>query len=56
LGGVIFGIVDEYVTVPTSVLLLLMLIMIFLLARDSQPGQNQYGPNPKGIGNLDIFS
>lgn len=25
--------------------------LIVLLATDSQPGENEYGPNPKGIGN-----
>jgi len=45
-----------YLVLTTAVLFLLMLIMIFLLSRDSQSGQNQYGPNPKGIGNLDVFS
>ena len=34
----------------------LMILMIVLLTRDSQPGPNIYGPNPKGIGNPDIFS
>ena len=32
------------------------LLMIFLLTRDSQTGANAYGPNPKGIGNADVFS
>ena len=25
------------------------IILVFFLVRDSQPGQNQYGPNPKGM-------
>lgn len=35
---------------------ILMIVLIILLSRDSQSGQNQYGPNPKGIGNLDVFN
>lgn len=27
------------------------ILMVIWLAQDSQPGNNQYGPNPKGIGN-----
>ena len=34
---------------------ILMLVMIFFLTRDSQKGPNKYGPNPKGIGNIDVF-
>jgi uncharacterized membrane protein YhaH (DUF805 family) len=45
-----------YSGLTMAVLFLLMLIMIFLLTRDSQSGQNQYGSNPKGIGNPDVFS
>ena len=25
------------------------IILLFFMAKDSQPGQNQYGPNPKGL-------
>ena len=28
-----------------------LVLMIIWLSQDSQPGANQYGPNPKGIGN-----
>jgi len=28
------------------------LILLFFLIQDSEQGGNQYGPNPKGIGNL----
>lgn len=34
----------------------LMIVIVIMLTRDSQPGANRYGPNPKGIGNPDIFS
>lgn len=34
----------------------LLILMIALLTRDSQRGPNRYGPNPKNIGNPDIFS
>jgi len=34
----------------------LVILMIFMLTRDSQSGRNRYGQNPKGIGNPDIFS
>ncbi len=34
----------------------LMVLMIILLTRDSQVGPNKYGPNPKGFGNVDVFS
>lgn len=27
--------------------------LLVLLFKDSQPGENKYGPNPKGIGNYD---
>lgn len=27
-----------------------VLVLFFLMIRDSQPGDNQYGPNPKGVG------
>lgn len=40
----------------SAVIFLLMLVMIYLLTRDSQFGQNRYGPNPKGHGNADVFS
>lgn len=29
--------------------------MIYFCVLDSQPGVNQYGPNPKGIGNQDLI-
>ena len=29
---------------------------LWLLFADSKPGQNEYGPNPKGIGNENNFS
>ena len=29
--------------------------LIVLLCKDSTPGPNKYGPNPKGIGNVDEF-
>jgi len=45
-----------YLVLTTGVLFLLMLTMIYLLTRDSQFGQNRYGPNPKGLGNPDVFS
>jgi len=28
---------------------LLGLVVLFFAAQDSQPGDNQYGPNPKGV-------
>jgi uncharacterized membrane protein YhaH (DUF805 family) len=28
---------------------LLGLVVLFFAAQDSQPGDNQYGPNPKGL-------
>jgi uncharacterized membrane protein YhaH (DUF805 family) len=29
--------------------MLLGLVVLFFAAQDSQPGDNQYGPNPKGV-------
>ena len=33
----------------------IMILMIFLLTRDSQSGSNMYGPNLKNEGNYDVF-
>ena len=30
-------------------------VMLFFYCKDSQPGDNQYGPNPKGEGNPNSF-
>lgn len=49
-----YGLIYNLITVV--VMFVLMLIMIILLTRDSQKGSNAYGPNPKGLGNPDIFS
>lgn len=46
---------DTY-TIVSLVLLGLMLVMIGLLVRNSKKGPNKYGPNPKGIGNVDVFN
>ena len=27
-----------------------VIILLIFMAKDSQPGQNKYGPNPKGVG------
>lgn len=32
-----------------------LLFLVIWLAQDSQPGSNQYGPNPKGIGNAGTY-
>lgn len=32
-----------------------LILMIVWLSQDSQPGNNQYGPNPKGIGNVGAY-
>lgn len=34
---------------------LINLILIYFYLLDSQPGANQYGPNPKGIGNQEMI-
>ena len=49
-----YGLIYNLITVV--VMFGLMLIMIVLFTRDSQTGVNAYGPNPKGLGNPDIFS
>ena len=37
-----------------SLVPLVGLILIYFLVLDSQPGENKWGPNPKGIGNDEI--
>ena len=49
-----YGMIYNIITV--FIFLGLMILIIFLLTRDSQSGLNRYGPNPKGLGNPDIFS
>ena len=34
---------------------LVNLVLIYFFILDSQPGVNQYGPNPKGIGNQEMI-
>ena len=34
---------------------LVNLVLIYVFILDSQPGVNQYGPNPKGIGNQEMI-
>ena len=47
-----------YLIFLSAVFVVLLVVNLYLLVcaiRDSAPGTNQYGPNPKGIGNVDVF-